>query len=122
MRDGRSPTVVSREWRRPGVRLEKSSASDAQIYVDLARPAVLEHGSHAVNSITLREAIIAFENLLKNGQDIATITSAGRTFMSAEIRRLLKSPTAIGEEAAIPETPKGGSHDGSPVTLGPGRQ
>jgi len=113
MRDGRSPTVVSREWRRPGVRLEKSSASDAQIYVDLARPAVLEHGAHAVNCFTLQEAIIAFENLPKVGQDIATIASAGRTLTSAEIGRLLKAPPAIGDEAAITETPKGEPYEGS---------
>ena len=62
--------------------------SDGPIYADASRSAVLHHGAKSVNCLTLQEAVIAFNNLPEDRQEIATIVSVGTTYVAREIRRL----------------------------------
>jgi transcriptional regulator with XRE-family HTH domain len=76
----------------PGVRLRKNHMASEPIYVDASRSAVLSHGAETINCLTLQEAVIAFKKLPKERQEIAFITSAGRTFTPAETERLHYGP------------------------------
>jgi hypothetical protein len=89
--------------------------SDAPIYADANRPAILAHGARALNFFTLRDAIIAYEIMPRDRQEIATITSAGRRFAPAEIRRLSMGPSMPADKAAMSETLKGEPDDVPPV-------
>lgn len=61
--------------------------STAPLYVDLSRAAEMEHGARTERFFTLGEAKIAWDALPKERQEIATITSAGRTYTREEIGR-----------------------------------
>ncbi len=75
-----------------GVRLRKGKMSDEPIYVDPSRSAVLTHGVTTVNYPTLQEARTEFDRLPKERQEIATITSVGRTYTPSEINRMHYGP------------------------------
>ncbi|WP_294534326.1 helix-turn-helix transcriptional regulator [uncultured Rhodoblastus sp.] len=75
-----------------GVRLRNKRMSNEPIYVDASRSAVLNHGVTSINCLTLQEAKIAFDNLPKDRQEIASITSVGRTYSPSEIQRLHYGP------------------------------
>ncbi len=75
-----------------GVRLKERTMNEGPIYADASRSAVLQRGVTAINCYTLQEAVIAFENLPKDRQEIASITSLGRTYSPSEIRRLHYGP------------------------------
>ena len=75
-----------------GVRLRRKQMDDEPIYVDASRSAVLNHGASSINCPTLQEAVLEFERLPRERQEVATITSLGTTYSASEIRRLHYGP------------------------------
>lgn len=57
------------------------------IYIDASATAVLSHGATDVNCLTLLEAKLVFDRLAPDRQEIATITSRGKTYTADQINR-----------------------------------